>query len=210
MQRTALRAAADAERYVDRGQDGGKPVNSALRCIASLATLLAALLLTGAAVAQDFANRDSITVHGLVYIGALERATYGYDDSIRCQLLVANRSEYAVAMNVSVVYDAIHDLEAWCDTISALEQCTSPAPPISGWGDIEPFVLTPGEHVVASAALASRRPAGDTWDFWHGRVVFANPWNTTPAFTFSVSYRRERAPMVVSAASWTRVKQFYR
>jgi hypothetical protein len=174
-----------------------------------LVALSSVLLLAGFAGAQGFTNSDSIEVHGLVYIGKLDRATYTYIDSVRCQLVVANRSEQPISMNVSVVYDAIFDREAWCDTGSPPEPCTTPAPVIGGWGDIDPFVLSPGEHVVASATFASRRPAGDTWEFWHGSVLFKSPWNAKSPFTFTISYRRERSITIVSAATWTTVRQLY-
>ena len=178
-----------------------------------LAVLTSGWILPPLAEAQEFTHSDSIEVHGLVYIGKLDRALYGYADSVHCQFVVANRSPDPITIRTLEVCTGFYNIETWCDT-TGTARCT-PSEPLAGicYQSSYTYVFETGEHLIGSAVVPSKWPGGEAWDFAHGGILFVNPWRgpaAEPYFTFFVRYRRERETMRVSAATWARIKGIYR
>jgi hypothetical protein len=175
--------------------------------------LLSALLTCGAAQAQTFAQVDSIQVHGLVFLGKVERSTYAYGDSVRCQLVVANRSLEPISIPGAYPCDAVFLHESWCDSSGAYWECTPSEPIIRSCGapPIGGVIMAPGEQIFETRVFGSRRPAGNNWWFRDGLAIFVNPWPTfDPYFEFGVRYRRLPGPTLLQEISWSMIKKRYR
>jgi hypothetical protein len=173
------------------------------------------LLLLGSQVvhAQTYALVDSIEIHGLVFLGKIERATYSYTDSVRSQFVVANRTQESFQFVVSYECAALFNRENWCDSSGTWWDCT-PSEPITrmcvGHGTPYAVVITPGEHVIATRTFASQRPEGTLWWLRLGQAVFLTPWpEYTPTFEFAIPYHRI-GPTRLNEVSWSIIKAHYR
>lgn len=176
--------------------------------------LLAVMLFGGAAgaTAQTYANSDSITAHGLVFIGATDRYEYSYTDTVRISYRVANRSAQAESLWVTEQCTATLTQETWCDTLGTCEEepetlrtCYAPVPP-APWIEVFP----PGERVIAELIVPTRFVIGSQLRFQIARAHFFNPWDTSPYFHFAISYARRPLATAVATQSWGAFKSLYR
>jgi hypothetical protein len=176
--------------------------------------LLLLLLIPQTVRADEYAVIDSIEVHGLVFLGMIQRAIYGYDDSIHCQLVVANRSTLPISFMIKTKCTPLLSREAWCDSTGPYWDCVSaPEPDLRfcvGSPTSYPMIIDPGEHVIATASFPSRRPQGDSWWFNGGYAFFFNPWpEYEPYFEFAVRYHRV-GPTGIDQVTWSVLKGLYR
>jgi hypothetical protein len=176
----------------------------------NLALLL--VLAAGPALAQSYANVDSIVVHGLVYIGATDRAEYAYDDTVHVLYRVANRSAETESLWVRWHCTPSLTQETWCDTLGACEEspemlrdCTANDPPVA---TLE--LVPPGERVLASYSIPTRFVIGSTLRFQVAEAHFFDPWDTAPYFHFAIPYVRRPIATAVETRTWTQVRALYR
>jgi hypothetical protein len=172
-----------------------------------------ALLLAGFALqtetsiaAQEYAPIDSITVHGVTFVGEMASTSYGLMDSVRARLVVVNPTTEIINWPATLVFGAIHFFERWCS--ASFDSCTSSPSEPGDWGD-EPFGIhiSPGRTVLQTRIHSSYYPGGD-WYQAYGAVRFDNPWDYPFPFTFYLRYTRQSIP--VSKLPWTLMKARYR
>jgi hypothetical protein len=162
---------------------------------------------------QTYTNNDSIEVRGLVFIGRVEKFEYAFDESVRAELVVANRRNDPISLLVpNETCSAMLSSETWCLALS--DSCTQPFPldirPCFGYPYPDSFVVTfsPGARVLQRATLRSEYP-GSGWEFRSGSVAFYAPWTVAPYWRFSIRYERVGSSPVASY-SWAAVKSLYR
>lgn len=143
--------------------------------------ILAILILVGStarAGAVEYANTDSITVHGLTFIGAIDRYSYALGDSIRTLYRVANRSAEPISFETKSECDGFVELKTWCDSTYVCDRplefrlCISRNEP---WT----VVIPPGETRIVGYAHPPRRSTPG-FHFAYGVVGFYNPWDGLP------------------------------
>jgi hypothetical protein len=182
---------------------------STLRWLIVLVSLLCSRVLH----AQTYAVVDSIEIHGLTFLGKVEHHTYNYADSVRCQFMVANRSQEPFTFQVSFQCEALFTSETWCDSSGTSWNCPPPEPfliPCAGPGRPYEVIISPGEHVIETRTFASRQPEASSWWFYRGWAIFVTPWpDYSPYFEFAIPYYRVRSTQV-SQVSWSIIKVRYR
>jgi hypothetical protein len=157
-------------------------------------------------------------VGALVYIGAIDRFSYGWQDVIRVRYVVANRGVEPDTIWAEASCNGISITEDWCvspgDSIHGI--CGADQPIYSGFcvarmpPSVHPQAIVPGEHLIREitvpVSVPDQDPPKDSYVIGH--VYFYAP-SPPPRFTFELRYSR---PGQTSATlwSWGQVKRLFR
>jgi hypothetical protein len=155
---------------------------------------------------QTFELQDSLSVHGITFVGAVEGSLYKLAEPILVRLSARNHGEESIEWPFEEKCAAVQLIESWC-TVDE-DSCAAVSPDgvcILREGNA---VFPPGEVVLAEYSLASHYP-GDGWTFGTGRVAFRNPWNYPFPFQFYLEYTRHPTT-VADEITWTNLKRVYR
>src|SRR5262245_20893087 len=174
--------------------------------------LLALSALPDLVLGQVYSNNDSIEVRGLVFIGKVERFEYAFDESIRAELVLANRTSEPISLLLpEETCSSLCASETWCLAIG--DSCRSwplcdlqlcfgyPYPP-------RLVTFDPGEQLLQRYTFGSYYP-GEGWEFRVGSMVFASPWPVAPYWRFAVRYTRVGTEPVASY-TWSAMKSLFR
>ena len=167
------------------------------------------LMLPTLIVAQEYPNRSSVQVHGLVLTGMIDEFEYGSTNRVRAMYKVTNLTDSPITVMAERTCAAVTRDESWLDPTT--QEVTAVPWFIAGCDPQEKVTFPPGETVLTQTEIAAHGlPPRAGLVFESGRVLFLDPWGSPPGFEIVVAYSWNGEVVPVFGKTWGAVKDLYR
>ncbi len=170
-------------------------------------SLLAGLMASAMVSAQEFPNRASLEMDGLLLTGMIDKFAYHPGETIKVVYKAINPWAGTIVVEAQRTCASIGRLEWWCDPNTHI--CLGLPTPIPGCVR-QSVEFPPGETILASRQFTAFNPGGGGIDIPDsGRILFLDPWGEPPAYKIVLEYRNASA-LAVAQSTWGAVKHLYK